>query len=1091
MAWDHLAITKPHLVYIILGGFTSLFMLCSSVIKERLYIGEATVATICGIIFGPHAADLISPSTWGNMDLITLEFTRIVLVVQCFAVGVELPKAYMQKHWRSVVLLLVPVMTFGWLIVSLFIWALFGHRLNWLDSLICAACVTATDPVLASSVVGKGKFAKRIPKHLRDLLSCESGCNDGMAFPFVYLGLYLIRDRPDANKVSLHWFCYTILYECIFGAFFGFTVGYIARRLIRMAHERDLIDRESFLVFYFVLALFCAGSGSLLGMDDLLVGFACGTGFSNDGWFTEKTEESHVSNVIDLLVNLTFFVYYGTVIPWEQFNSPDVIGTSPWRLVVLGILVLLFRRIPVMLMLKPLVPDIKTWREALFAGHFGPIGVGALYVVILARSELETEETTPLNHLPEQPLEEGYRHLALLRLIWPITNFLVICSIIVHGSSIAVFTLGKHINTLTISMSYTQANDETNWTDRLPRIQSRSKSSTSMKKPGESEESLEEKMPEFPPDALPKNFLRRQREEDRPRSKSRHRRNKKSTSSRAGGPVSKSAISPLPRNDDLEKTASGDASDVSPVSSPITQEASSPDASSPGVVSKESTRPASRAEAEEEVYQEGNNTIIEDEQGNVLRVMQSRKDQDQEQRSEGIENEARRLMTEENIQHGVSQKQNPDEEPSVHHAVHYAETEAKDAVAATAASKQYGWKGIRGRMNQFAATRKASFAKPSDEVLKAAEARRQGPARAYRFGRTVIVEDEDGEVIKKYDIPAPEGDERKNSYVDPERNKQRLQRMGTWFGVHPEEEDGEPGSSKAQLRRRKSHQPDTAESGDANVRFKIDGSDRKMSAVEFIHQIQNMDPRSRAEIVEESNAPERIKEEARADAAETVMEEELDRQELARKSSRVDGGSIKKTMSNKSDMGGSEKNVPFHPVSADVAAHSAFTPGETAAQRRRRIAQSGRHDSDSEDDGTERVPPAAPQRLQSSTSPKGRASDDDEAETAAERRRREGALGHTQEESESESEDESKPRRPPQNAIPGMPTEESQQSSASGSGAASSPKQQREIRFAEPPQTAPGSSRRSDGDGGGTSGASASGNGKGSGGGSSKIRWKR
>lgn len=191
MAWDHLSVNKPHLVYIILGGFTTLFMLCSSVIKERLYIGEATVATLCGIIFGPHAANLIDPGTWGNVDFITLEFSRIVLVVQCFAVGVELPKAYMEKHWRSVVLLLIPVMTFGWLITSLFIWGLFNSHVNWLDSLCIAACVTATDPVLASSVVGKGKFAKRVPKHLRDLLSAESGCNDGMAFPFVYLAIYL------------------------------------------------------------------------------------------------------------------------------------------------------------------------------------------------------------------------------------------------------------------------------------------------------------------------------------------------------------------------------------------------------------------------------------------------------------------------------------------------------------------------------------------------------------------------------------------------------------------------------------------------------------------------------------------------------------------------------------------------------------------------------------------------------------------------------------------------------------------------------------------------------------------------------------
>src|ERR1700761_8898005 len=209
MAWDHLAVNKPHLVYIILVGFTSLFMLCSTIIKEKLYIGEATVATICGIIFGPHAANLINPLSWGNTDLITLEFSRIVLVVQCFAVGVELPKAYMERHWRSVIFLLVPVMTFGWLVTSLFIWWMFRGKLDWLDSLVCAGCVTATDPVLASSVVGKGKFAKRVPNHLRDLLSAESGCNDGMAFPFIYLSIYLIRYHRDAGEVSFHFVCFT------------------------------------------------------------------------------------------------------------------------------------------------------------------------------------------------------------------------------------------------------------------------------------------------------------------------------------------------------------------------------------------------------------------------------------------------------------------------------------------------------------------------------------------------------------------------------------------------------------------------------------------------------------------------------------------------------------------------------------------------------------------------------------------------------------------------------------------------------------------------------------------------------------------
>ena len=450
--------------------------------------------------------------------------------------------------------LLIPVMTFGWLITSLFIWWMIPP-LNWLQSLCCAACVTATDPVLASSVVGKGKFAKRVPKHLRDLLSAESGCNDGMAFPFIYLALYLIDYRPNASEVAFNWICITILYECVFGGIYGFLIGYIGRHGIKYAERHDLVDRESFLVFYFVLALFCAGSGSILGVDDLLVGFAAGVGFSNDGWFTQKTEESHVSNVIDLLINLAYFVYLGTIIPWEQYNNPSM-GTTPWRLVVIAIFVIFFRRIPIMMALKPLIQDVKTWREALFAGHFGPIGVGAIFVAILARAELETGGATPLASYPDA----GAPNANLVALIWPITTFLVISSIIVHGSSIAVFTLGKHINTLTLTMSYTTAGEDgPGWLNRLPRISSTSRSQA--KSFGSETDGEELKLEDMPPGALPPigisgQFLRRQKEEDNP---SRHgsrsssliprRRKKKWDDGRGpGGPISQSAIYPQRRS---------------------------------------------------------------------------------------------------------------------------------------------------------------------------------------------------------------------------------------------------------------------------------------------------------------------------------------------------------------------------------------------------------------------------------------------------------------------------------------------------------------------------------------------------------------
>jgi CPA1 family monovalent cation:H+ antiporter len=462
--------------YAIIGVFAAAFSLVSLFVKEKLYIGEATVAALIGLIVGPHCLNWFAPTEWGNSDYITLEISRIVLCLQIFAVAVELPKKYMMKHWVSVAMLLVPVMTWGWLIVGVFIFALFP-KLNFAEGLTVAACVTATDPVLAAAVVGKGKFARRVPGHLRNVLSAESGCNDGMAFPFIYLGINLVIHAGKGGEIVKDWILVTLLYECIFGVVLGVVIGYCGRHAIKYAEKKGLIDRESFLAFYVVLALACAGFGSILGVDDLLVAFAAGAAFSWDGWFARKTEETHVSTVIDLLVNLAYFVYFGAIIPWAQFNSPEL-GLNVWRLVVLAIVVIFLRRIPAVLALKPLIPDIKTWREALFCGHFGPIGVGAVYAAIVARAALEgshTRDATPTQSLPG-PDDENYY---LIAVIWPITTFLIITSIVVHGSSVAVITLGRTLNTMAISMSFTKTGDNSNttsWMSRLPELKSNGRS---------------------------------------------------------------------------------------------------------------------------------------------------------------------------------------------------------------------------------------------------------------------------------------------------------------------------------------------------------------------------------------------------------------------------------------------------------------------------------------------------------------------------------------------------------------------------------------------------------------------------------------
>ncbi|SCU94040.1 LADA_0G06172g1_1 [Lachancea dasiensis] len=467
--WEHLEVTKSHVAYACVGIFSAVFSLLSLFVKEKLYIGESTVAVIFGLIVGPHCLDWFNPLTWGNSDSITLEITRIVLCLQIFAVAVELPKKYMLKHWLSVTMLLLPVMTAGWLIIALFVWIVIPH-LNFPEALLVASCITATDPILAQSVVS-GKFAQRVPGHLRNLLSAESGCNDGMAFPFIYLSLNLLFHAGNGGEIVKDWICVTILYECLFGCILGAVIGYTGRRAIRFAEERKLIDRESFLAFYVCLAFMCAGFGSILGADDLLVSFAAGTAFAWDGWFSNKTKESEISTIIDLLLNLAYFVYFGAIIPWQQFNDHDL-GLDAWRLVILGIVVIFLRRIPAVLAFKSMIPDIKTWREAIFVGHFGPIGVGAIFAAILARAELEahaTGEETPLKELPA----EGSEYWKLIAIIWPVTCFFIIVSIIVHGSSVAVITLGRHLNTITLTKSFTTQTTNgkgSSWMQRLPTL---------------------------------------------------------------------------------------------------------------------------------------------------------------------------------------------------------------------------------------------------------------------------------------------------------------------------------------------------------------------------------------------------------------------------------------------------------------------------------------------------------------------------------------------------------------------------------------------------------------------------------------------
>lgn len=432
MVFEELSTSQPHVGLACLGFGLIIIASAALALKQRSDISEIILAVIYGLIVGPHCLDWLRPYKWGDTNYITLELSRIVMNIQIFSASAELPPKYIRKNMISLAMVLGPIMVVGYMLNSVFIWKLLPP-LRWVEALVVAGCVTATDPVLASAVIANSDFANSLPPRITQLLSAESASNDGMALPFMMLPVHILLHEHHPNEIAKDFIVLTVLYEVLFGCVLGAVLGFVFRHVFKFFGKWYEIKGEFMMAFNIIMGLWCAGLGSLLGVDDFLVSFFAGAAFSWDHWAHEKTADTDITGFIDLLINTAYFIYFGAVIPWEQFNQGSL-GMPVWRLIVIAILILVGRRIPAILLLKPVIPAIKSWKDALICGHFGPIGVAAIYMALLATSRLEDHGNVPLDSIPTGNVEGRN----VLDRIWPITCFMVVSSVAVHGISVPI-----------------------------------------------------------------------------------------------------------------------------------------------------------------------------------------------------------------------------------------------------------------------------------------------------------------------------------------------------------------------------------------------------------------------------------------------------------------------------------------------------------------------------------------------------------------------------------------------------------------------------------------------------------------------------
>ena len=146
--------------------------------------------------------------------------------------------------------------------------------------------------------------------------------------------------------------------------------------------------------------LFIVGTCGMLGSDDVLACFIAGNVFTIEyvvqsccsrcsansrhlsDWFRLETLDDSLQPTIDMLLNLSIFMWFGAVCPWQIFRDNNVIPL--YRLVFLGVLVLLFRRLPVIFAMHKWIPQIEEKHQAVFVGFFGPIGVSAVFYLYIS-----------------------------------------------------------------------------------------------------------------------------------------------------------------------------------------------------------------------------------------------------------------------------------------------------------------------------------------------------------------------------------------------------------------------------------------------------------------------------------------------------------------------------------------------------------------------------------------------------------------------------------------------------------------------------------------------------------------------------------
>ncbi len=332
---------------------------------EKTIVNGALVFVGFGVLCGPLGLNILGLDP-GAEGLRTLAEWTLALVLFSDAansnLGVLKPSLGLPERLLLIGLPLTIALGFGAGVLVL-------DGLTVLELAILATMLAPTDAALGQAVVTNAA----VPAKVRESLNVESGLNDGICVPVLFIFLAIATNKTgDGGMLGLA--SRLIVEEIGIGAVVGLAVASIASAILKRSISRGWVADSWLPIPVVAIAMTCFATAQSLGGSGFIASFVGGLTF---GAMVKQHKEQLLSaaeSTGDTFSLLTWVVFGAAVVGHsiEHFS---------WRIVLYAVLSLtVVRMLPVFLVLAG--TGLRT-KSKLFMGWFGPRGLASIVFIII------------------------------------------------------------------------------------------------------------------------------------------------------------------------------------------------------------------------------------------------------------------------------------------------------------------------------------------------------------------------------------------------------------------------------------------------------------------------------------------------------------------------------------------------------------------------------------------------------------------------------------------------------------------------------------------------------------------------------------